>query len=222
MKADGMLRRLLATPAPDDAGRHFDTTAVSAICTAAFTLYHAFLGLWHASVWHGSICTFYALLTAVRGNILLSERRVRTQPHMQRARRRRTARVNALLLVALDALMLPPVAMLVLLARPVRTGRIGAIALAAYTCWKVASAIVHARRQQRNACADILTGQLGGVHIIDALFGILTLQNVLITVNRQGAAANPILPVSAASSAVIYAAIVAITVCMLYRACRRA
>ena len=218
MKADGMLRRLLATPAPDDAGRHFDTTAVSAICTAAFTLYHAFLGLWHASVWHGSICTFYALLTAVRGNILATEK----LPPMQRARRRRTARVNALLLVALDALMLPPVAMLVLLARPVRTGRIGAIALAAYTCWKVASAIVHARRQQRNACADILTRQLGGVHIIDALFGILTLQNVLITVNRQGAAANPILPVSAASSAVIYAAIVVITVCMLYRACRRA
>lgn len=218
-----MLRRLLATPAPDDAGRHFDTTAVSAICTAAFTLYHAFLGLWHASVWHGSICTFYALLTAVRGNILLSERRVRTQPHMQRARSsRRTARVNALLLVALDALLVLPIAMLAILARPVRMGRVGAIALAAYTCWKVASAIVHARRQQRNACADILTRQLGGVHIIDALFGILTLQNVLITVNRQGAACNPILPVSALSSAVIYAAIVVITVCMLYRACWRA
>ena len=218
MKADGMLRRLLATPAPDDAGRHFDTTAVSAICTAAFTLYHAFLGLWHASVWHGSICTFYALLTAVRGNILATEK----LPPMQRARRRRTARVNALLLVALDALLVLPIAMLAILARPVRMGRIGAIALAAYTCWKVASAIVHARRQQRNACADILTRQLGGVHIIDALFGILTLQNVLITVNRQGAAANPILPVSALSSAVIYAAIVMITVCMLYRACRRA
>ena len=95
------------------AGRHFDTTAVSAICTAAFTLYHAFLGLWHASVWHGSISAFYALLTAVRGNILATEK----LPPMQRARRRRTARVNALLLVALDALMLPPVAMLVLLAR---------------------------------------------------------------------------------------------------------
>lgn len=214
-----MLWRLLATPAPDDAGRHFDTTAVSAICTAAFTLYHAFLGLWHASVWHGSISAFYALLTAVRGNILATEK----LPPMQRARsRRRTARVNALLLVALDALLVLPIAMLAILARPVRMGRVGAIALAAYTCWKVASAIVHARRQQRNACADILTRQLGGVHIIDALFGILTLQNVLITVNRQGAAANPILPVSALSSAVIYAAIVVITVCMLYRACRRA
>lgn len=213
-----MLRRLLATPAPDDAGRRFDTTAVSAICTAAFTLYHAFLGLWHASVWHGSICTFYALLTAVRGNILATEK----LPPMQRARRKkRAARIHALLLAALDALMLPPVAMLVLLARPVHTGRIGSIALAAYTCWKVASAIVHARRQQRNACADILTRQLGGVHIIDALFGILMLQNVLITVNSQDAACNPILWVSALSSAVIYAAIVAITICMLYRACRR-
>ena len=57
--------------------------------------------------------------------------------------------------------------------------------------------------------------KLRTVNFIDALVAILTLQNTLIMVKQTTPEENDMLPVSAASSAVIYAVIVAITIRML-------
>ena len=60
------------------------------------------------------------------------------------------------------------------------------------------------------------------VNFIDALIAILTLQNTLIMVERATADENTMLPVSAASSGVIYAVIVVITIRILQNGLRRA
>ena len=60
------------------------------------------------------------------------------------------------------------------------------------------------------------------VNFIDALVAILTLQNTLIMVERATADENTMLPVSAASSGIIYTVIVVITIRILKKGMRKA
>ena len=110
---------------------------------------------------------------------------------------------------------------MVVLDKPVYIGLIPAIAMAAYTTWKITMASLHINWQRRRASGNILIAELRTVNLIDALVAILTLQNTLIMVKRTDAGENSMLPVSAASSAVIYVVIVGITLRMLYRGLRQ-
>lgn len=174
------------------------------------------------SVWHGSICVFYLLLMAIRGMVLLTEKRGQAQSEVERDRcRRRTFLISSLFLLALDLSLMLPIAMMVVLDKPVIMGLIPAIAMAAYTTWKITMASLHINWQRRRASGNILIAELRTVNLIDALVAILTLQNTLIMVKRTDAGENSMLPVSAASSAVIYVVIVVITLRMLYRGLRQ-
>ena len=160
----------------------------------------------------------YLLLMAVRGSILLTEKRsqVRAQA-AQHACRRRTFLISSILLLVLDLALIAPISMMAVLDKPVSIGLIPAIAMAAYTTWKITMASIHVARQRRRSSGNILVAELRTVNFIDALVAILTLQNTLIMVNQNTADENVMLPLSAASSAVIYAAIVCITVRMLWK-----
>lgn len=189
--------------------------AASAGCTALFAAYNGYLGLLHRSAWHGSIGVFYLLLTAVRGIALLAEKRNRTLPPEQQDRCRSSAfLLSAGLLLALDLALILPISMMVVLDKPVSMGRIPAIAMAAYTTWKITMASLHLGRQRRRPCGNTLAGELRTVNFIDALVAVLTLQNTLIMVMGTGEE-NGMLSLSAVSSGIIYAAIVAITLRML-------
>lgn len=192
--------------------------AMSFGVTVLFALYHGYLGLRYGSPWHGSIGIFYLLLMAVRGSILLTEKRsqVRAQA-AQHACRRRTFLISSILLLVLDLALIAPISMMAVLDKPVSIGLIPAIAMAAYTTWKITMASIHVARQRRRSSGNILVAELRTVNFIDALVAILTLQNTLIMVNQNTADENVMLPLSAASSAVIYAAIVCITVRMLWK-----
>ena len=192
--------------------------AMSFGVTVLFALYHGYLGLRYGSPWHGSIGIFYLLLMAVRGSILLTEKRsqVRAQA-AQHACRRRTFLISSILLLVLDLALIAPISMMAVLDKPVSIGLIPAIAMAAYTTWKITMASIHVARQRRRSSGNILVAELRTVNFIDALVAILTLQNPLIMVNQNTADENVMLPLSAASSAVIYAAIVCITVRMLWK-----
>ena len=107
--------------------------------------------------------------------------------------------------------------MMVVLDKPVSMGLIPSIAMATYTTWKITMASIHIARQRRRSGGNILVAELRTVNFIDALVAILTLQNTLIMVNRTTTDENAMLPVSAASSAVIYVVIVAITLRMLQK-----
>ncbi len=188
--------------------------------TTAFAVYHGYLGLRYGSVWHGSIGGFYLLLMIIRGSILLTEQRNRKRPEAKQALCRRwTFLFSGFLLLALDLALLVPVAMMAVLSRPVRMGLIPAIAMAAYTTWKITMASIHIRRQRQFSVCNPLIAELRTVNFIDALVAVLSLQNTLIMVN--GNRGKGMLPLTAASSAVIYAIIVAITVRMLVKGWKR-
>ena len=212
MKHSVKIRSLLRMWRKDDAFRALTGAAAASACTALFALYHGYLGFAYRSVWYGSIGVFYLLLTAVRGAVLLAERRNRLRPEReQELRRQRTFLLSSFLLLAIDLALIWPIAMMVKLARPVSMGMIPAIAMAAYTTWKITFSSVHIRRPSR----DILVAELRTVHFIDALVSVLTLQNTLIMVSGTKSDQEHMLPVSAASSAVIYIVIVFLTVRML-------
>lgn len=198
-------------------------TAVSFGCTALFALYNGYLGLRYGSVWHGSISAFYLLLTAIRGLVLLTEKRTSSQPSAEQERcRRRTFLISSLLFLVLDLALVAPISMMAVLDKPVSMGLIPAIAMAAYTVWKITMASIHMGRQRRRSGGNILVAELRTVNFIDALVAILTLQNTLIMVNRTAPDENAMLPISAASSAVIYAVIAAITLRLLKRGLKQA
>lgn len=86
--------------------------------------------------------------------------------------------------------------------------------MAAYTTYKLTMAFIHLRRQKRSNHHNVLIAQLRTINLIDALVSILTLQNTLIMVN-QDKSSGDMLTLSAVSSAVIYAAIILITLRLL-------
>ena len=222
MNRNGLVGQLLRAWRENYLYQTLMSAAVSFGCTVLFALYNGYLGLFRGSVWHGSIGVFYLLLMAIRGLILLTEDRNRTRPRAEQERcRRRTFLFSSALLLVLDLALMLPIAMMVVLDKPVYIGLIPAIAMAAYTTWKITMASLHIRRQRRRAGGNILVTELRTVNFIDALVAILTLQNTLIMVKGAEGGKNSILPVSAASSAVIYVVIVAITIRMLRRGWRQ-
>lgn len=218
MRANGLARQLLRAWRENYLYQTLMSAAASFGCTALFALYNGYLGLCHGSVWHGSIGIFYLLLMAIRGMVLFTEHRNRLRDEAEQNRcRRRTFLVSSFLLLALDLALILPIAMMVVLDKPVSMGLIPAIAMATYTTWKITMASIHIRRQRHRSGGNMLIAELRTVNFIDALVAILTLQNTLIMVKRSETGENHMLPVSAASSAVIYVVIVVITIGMLRR-----
>ena len=208
--------RLLRMWREDYVGQTFLRAGVSLGVTALFALYHGYLGLYYTSVWHGSIGIFYLLLMVIRGTILLTEKQNQRRPTSAQDRcRRRAFLISSLLLLVMDLALFWPITMMVVLDKPVSMGLTPAIAMAAYTTWKITMASIHMNQQRRRSGGNILVAELRTVNFIDALVSILTLQNTLIMVNLAAADENSMLPVSAASGAIIYVVIVFITVRML-------
>lgn len=222
MKNDGWAGRFLRVWRENYTYQTLVSATASFGCTALFALYNGYLGLCHGSVWHSSISLFYFLLMAIRGMILLTEKRNRTRSEAEQGRcRRRTFLVSSFFLLALDFALMLPIAMMVVLDKPVTMGLIPAIAMAAYTTWKIIMASLHISWQRRRSGGNILVSELRTINFIDALVAILTLQNTLIMVKGASDGENHMLPVSAASSALIYVIIVAVTLRMLQRGLRQ-
>ena len=223
MGTNGKVRSFLGVWREDDTCQTLTGAAASFGCTLLFALYHGCLGLWYGSVWHGSIGGFYLLLTAIRGSILLTEKRNKVRPEAKRDLCRRwTFVISSLLLLVLDLALILPISMMVVLDTPVSMGLIPAIAMAAYTTWKTVMASIHFSRQRLRPSGNILVSELRTVNVMDALVSILTLQNTLIMVNQAKDTGNSMLPVSAISSGVIYAVIVSITAATLRQGLKQA
>lgn len=193
------------------------SSAFSFIITILFALYNGFLGICLLSIWHGGICLFYLLLAIIRGIILLTEKNNKTRTDKQKSEyRRRTFISSSVMLLLLNFSLIMPISLMVVLKRPVNMGLIPAIAMAAYTTYKITMASVHIRRQKQSNHNNILITELRTINFIDALVSIISLQNTLIMVN-QTAGDNDMLALSAVSSAVIYVIIIFVTINLIIK-----
>lgn len=117
----------------------------------------------------------------------------------------------------MDFALMLPIALMVVQAKPVNMGQIPSIAMAAYTTCKIVMAFIHIRRKEYRSSRNILVTELRTINVIDALVSVLTLQNTLIMVNQTKDGSQDMFRVSAASSAMIYIAVIVITIRMLQK-----
>jgi hypothetical protein len=176
--------------------------------TAIFALYNGFLGVYHASIWHGSICVYYLVLVALRTMIIAARKNEDRRTKPERAQTKVYV-ASAALLLFLNLCLIVPVSLMVVRQKPVDMTLIPAIAMAAYTTYKVVMASVNLKRRKRSS--NRLVRLLRTISFIDALVSVLTLQNTLIMVNMKGDGSE-MLTLSAITSAAIMLAVLALSV----------
>lgn len=173
--------------------------------TVAFALYNGVLGISRSSVWHGSICVYYLLLSALRGGLLAAKRRSGglTGGDAARQRRRVFWTASAVMLV-MNAALAVPAALMVLDRRPAQRGMSPAIAPAAYTTYNSPAAAVKLGRRE----GDLFARELRVLRFVDAMVSILVLQNTLIRA-VDGSVSQEMFYLTAISSAGLLLAIFA-------------
>ncbi len=185
------------------------TAAIGSLfVTALFALYNGFLGVYHASLWHGSICVYYLVLVIIRGIIISSRNRIDRVRTPERFMKRVYITSTALLLF-LNVCLVVPVSLMVVRQKPVDLTLIPAIAMAAYTTYKVVMASVKLKKMKKSS--NSLVRLLQTISFIDALVSVLTLQNTLIMVNTKDDGAE-MLTLSAFTSAAIMLTVLALSV----------
>lgn len=172
--------------------------------TTAFALYNGYLGIAHSSVWHGSICVYYLLLSALRGFILFAERSIFSKQRGEKARKKGTLSA-CILLLFINFSLIAPISLMVTEQKPVSLSLVAAIAMAAYTTYKIIMASVHLKKRMQSG--DSLVKLLRTIGFIDALVSLLSLQNTLIMVNHASGG-KELLPLTAFTSFAVILVIV--------------
>lgn len=164
----------------------FKTLSSAFISTAigiAFTIFNGVLGVIYHSVWNISICIYYILLTLIRAIILISQRKGSTK--LQKKTHSLAKRVcvgTHILLFLMDIALIAPIAYMIKGERSYNYGLIPAIAMAAYTTYRITLAIYHMVKSKRTK--NILVKELRTIAMQDALVSVLALQNALIIANN--------------------------------------
>ena len=193
------------------------SAAGSLAVTVLFALYNGFLGIRHASLWHGTICVYYLVLVLLRGLSILAAKKAALRS-ARKTLHDRAALILSFLLLILNISLIVPIAMMVRQQKPVSMTLIPAIAMAAYTTYKIIMASVHLRK--RKLSADSLVWLLRTISFIDALVSILALQNTLIMVNAKDGGSD-MLPLSAGTGALVWVAVLLLSVGAIIRGIRR-
>ena len=210
------MRELIRRWRTDGEFKTITGAAGSFFVTLIFALYNGFLGIAYASVWHGSICVYYIVLTVLRGYILATNRKSGAAEEI-RKHRKKAFLYASLGLLGLNLSLLVPVSLMTLQQKPVHLTLIPAIAMAAYTTVKVTTASINLKRRKmlRNQFAKLLRT----IGFVDALISILTLQNTLIMVVALGDDRN-MLPLTAITSGAIMLAALMLSIAALVNGIR--
>ncbi len=192
-------------------------TAGSLAATLVFAFYNGYLGARHASLWYGTICIYYILLTILRGSIVLAAKRIDRLEEREAVRNKAFLAISLLLLI-LNISLVVPLSIMVRQQKPVSLTLIPAIVMAAYTTYKVIMASVNLRK--RRVSSDSLVWLLRTITFIDALVSILTLQNTLIMVNSDGDSRS-MLPLTAITSALVWIAVLLLSVHSIVKGVRQ-
>lgn len=174
------------------------SSAISTLISIVFALYNGALGIVYQSWWHGLICVYYLLLATIRA-ILIETRR----------KNQKTIRmITYLLLLVMDVSLIGPIYVMVSGERSYTYGLIPAIAMAAYTTYRITISIVHFRKSRKKD--NSLLFELRMINMTDALVAVLSLQNALIIAN--GGMNEEMHTLTAWTSGGIYLVIVLITI----------
>ncbi|MCD7805239.1 MAG: hypothetical protein LUH03_08880 [Oscillospiraceae bacterium] len=192
--------------------RTFSSAWLSLGITVLFAAYNGYLGIAQGSLWHGSIAGYYIILAIIREIILLSDRKIRRQESGKNEARMKTFRISSAFLMLLNIALICPIALMVMFEKPVGYPLYVAIAMAAYTTYKIIMASVNFGSKKKKLSGNILISELRAINLIDAIVSVMSLQNTLIMVNGG---AESMLTLSAITSGAMYALVLVITIRLL-------
>ncbi|MBQ6233645.1 MAG: hypothetical protein IJJ80_09085 [Clostridia bacterium] len=176
--------------------------------TVIFALYNGFLGVYHASLWHGSICLYYLILIVLRWVLIAAGKKAVPACKREDSIKRVYLKASVLLLL-LNASMIVPITLMIRLQKPVSLTLIPAISSAVYTVYKVTLASINLKKRKK--ASNSLLRLLRTINFIDALVSILTLQNTLIMIGTKGAGTE-MLPFTVVTSTIIWAALLILSI----------
>ncbi len=165
--------------------RVYFTSSISLIFTIAFLVYNFYLGIKFKLTWNFSISIYYLLLIIIRMIILINEKKWKAISKKNLLQKRISLyKVENIFLIIIDVALIVPIILMVLQKRSVNVGMIPAIAIAAYTTYKVIMACVSYNKTKK--LNNITLHGLKILNLKEAIVSILTLQNILIMTFSEG------------------------------------
>ncbi|MCR4923755.1 MAG: hypothetical protein K5931_07075 [Lachnospiraceae bacterium] len=188
----------------------------SLMITIIFALYNGFLSIHHSSLWYGAIFVYYIILAILRGLIIVSEKRI-SGSDKREEQIIKIYIIASVLLLLLNISLIVPVTIMSKFQKPLEMTLVPAIAMAAYTLYKVVMSSIHFKK--RNISSDMLVKLIRVINFIDALVSVLVLQNTLIMIKSQGDKTD-MLPLTAFTGAVVLLVALAFSLSALWTGIR--
>ncbi|MDE5728888.1 MAG: hypothetical protein K2I20_01780 [Clostridia bacterium] len=211
---DGVFVRLKC----DFAFRKFVFAAGSFVITLAFTAYNLFLGIAYNAVFNLGISVYYALLLCGRAFVGIFEikyKRAGLSEEQKSVKRKKLFLATGILLLIIALALVGPISLMVRQQKYVNFTEIPAISMAAYTVYKISSAIAGfvKTKKLKHLSLEILQS----FNFVDALVSVLSLQYVLIMTFGDGIA-GAMFTLCAISGFAVWAVIVITSIAVLAKA----
>ncbi len=159
--------------------RSYIFAGFSFVINIAFLVYNFVVGLLYDSIWNSTISGYYLLLIIMRLIVLICEERWKNKGEEEKHKKRVSLfRSIGILLVVLDVSVNGLVLLMLADDRPVNVSKIAAIAIAAYTTYKIIIAIYNFSKTRRQENLSLFSLKI--ISLMDALVSLITLQNTLI------------------------------------------
>lgn len=203
------LKRSIGAWKADHCFKTFASAAISAAISLAFTLYNGFLGIYYHSLWNTAICIYYILLLVVRMiviNAQLKNVRDLTNTNIQI---KRAYFLSHIILLGINISLIIPITIMINGGRTYSFGMIPAIAMAAYTTYRITMAVINFKKSRKTN--NPLVRELRSIGLVDTLVSVLLLQNTLIIVN-DGKMTDSMTILSIVSSTAVWLLIAAISI----------
>lgn len=155
------------------------------VCFALFfCIYNGVLGFYKNVIWNIAIFTYYLLLLTIRMILYVREKKSKTEDEKNIRRDKQIYISTSVIMFIMNLAMILPAILLINHQKEVNLSLISAIAVAAYTTYKVTLAIIKFCKVQKQQ--NLIYKQVRMVNLFDAVMSILTLQNTLTIVVSNG------------------------------------
>ncbi len=155
------------------------------VCFALFfCIYNGVLGFYKNVIWNIAIFSYYLLLLTIRMILYVREKKSKTEDEKDIRRDKQIYISTSVIMFIMNLAMILPAILLINHQKEVNLSLISAIAVAAYTTYKVTLAIIKFCKVQKQQ--NLIYKQVRMVNLFDAVMSILTLQNTLTIVFSNG------------------------------------
>lgn len=199
----------------DYAYRTLIFAVLSTVINVVFAGFNLILGIYYSSAWSIGIAAYYALLITIRAYTAVCElkfRKKRLSEEEKIPARKTPFLIQCTLLLVVDIALIAPISLMVMQKKPINFSIIPAIAMAAYTTYKIVTSSVNFAKTRKSQNLSVKTFRI--INFVDALVSLLSLQYALI-MTQEGSIEGEMLTLCAISSFAIWTAVIVISIISL-------